>query len=191
MPPCHMGMLAREIQLACEACGGLALGNPARQRDRGCQALPNVRRNGTRQQRVIALAGPTATGLEIDLYTGTGADRGAHRAGTPAHPNGNAVRAKAGRRCHPVPWRSGNQSSGHNTISSTVAAHVRSPHARLQTTDPTPVDASTSSARSQLRADLSKRKRGFSAACPFLCGRMARLSILSGNGKGLLRVRGL
>jgi hypothetical protein len=186
-----MEMFAREIQLACEACGGLALGNPARQQGRGCRALPNVRQNGTHQQRIIALVGPTTTGMERDLYTGTGADRGAHRVGTPAHPNGNALRAKAGRRFHPVPWRSGNQSSSHNTISSTVAAHVQSPHARLQTTDPTPVDASTSSARSQLRTELSERKRGFSAAYSFLCGRMACLSILSGNGKGLLRVRGL
>jgi hypothetical protein len=160
-PPQRLEMFARATKLACEACGGLALGNPAQRQHRGCRALPNSRDDGARQQRAIALTGPTVRGQGIALCTGRGSDRGAPRVGASAHPGRDAIRAKAGRRCHPVPRRRGDHSSGHHTISNTAATHARGPRVGFQGTDPKPADAMTSSARRWLRTDLSKRKKGF------------------------------
>src|SRR5215831_14040932 len=64
-----MELFAREAQLACEACGGLALGDAAQQQHQGRWALLGFREDGPRQQSVIALAGPTAVSGEMALVT--------------------------------------------------------------------------------------------------------------------------
>jgi hypothetical protein len=67
--PQGMELFPRQAQLVREARRGLALGNPAQQQHQGGRALPSLVEDRARQQRIVAIASPTAVGWELPLGT--------------------------------------------------------------------------------------------------------------------------
>jgi len=60
--------VARHRQLAREAGGRLALGNPTQQQHPRGRSWPRLGQDRPRQQRIVAIAGLTAVGGEISLF---------------------------------------------------------------------------------------------------------------------------